>query len=109
MDSVSYRARMEQRRETRFAAEVGAMLHWDGVSQPVMIRNISLYGALVTGLWLPDIGDRVTLIADGLEVWATVVWKRPDRCGLLLSHAIDPLAVIAEARTRSVEKLATWS
>lgn len=88
MDRVSYRARAERRRESRFAAEVAAMLHWDGISQPVHIRNISIYGAL---------------IADGLEVCGTVIWLGPDRCGLLLSRAIDPLAVIAESRVHAVD------
>lgn len=103
MDSISYRARAERRRESRLAAEVGAMLHWDGISQPVTIRNISIYGALIVGAWLPTIGERVTLIADGLEVCGTVIWEGADRCGLLLSHAIDPLAVIAEARVHAVD------
>ncbi|CAM8671206.1 MULTISPECIES: PilZ domain-containing protein [Sphingobium] len=103
MDSISYRARVERRRESRFATEVGGMLHWDGVSQPVTIRNISIYGALVAGTWLPTLGERVTLIADGLEVCGTVIWEGPDRCGLLLSRAVDPLAVIAEARVHAAD------
>ncbi len=103
MDRVSYRARAERRRESRFAAELAAMLHWDGISQPVHIRNISIYGALIAGPWLPTIGERVTLIADGLEVCGTVIWQGPDRCGLLLSRAIDPVAVIAEARVHAVD------
>lgn len=106
MDSISYRARAERRRETRFAAEVAAMLHWDGISQPVTIHNISIYGALIAGPWLPPVGERATLIADGLEVWSTVIWEGPDRCGLLLSHAIDPLAVIAEARAHAIDPMA---
>lgn len=94
MDSVSYRARAEQRRESRFAAQVDATLNWAGVSQPVIIRNISIYGALLIGTWLPAVGERVTLIAEGLEVCGTVIWEGPDRCGLLLTSAIDPVAII---------------
>ena len=101
MDSLSYHARAETRREPRFAAEIAAILSWDGVSQPVQIQNISTYGALLVGAWLPPIGQRVTLICDGLEVCGTVIWERPDRCGLLLSHAVDPVAVIAETGVRS--------
>lgn len=104
MDSISYRARAERRRESRFAADVGATLHWDGISQPVTICNISIYGALIAGAWLPPIGERVTLIADGLEVCGTVIWEGPDRCGLLLSRAIDPVAVIAESRVHAVDQ-----
>jgi hypothetical protein len=104
MDSFSYKARVEQRRESRFAADIDAILCWDGVSQPVVIRNISIYGALILGGWLPPVGQRVTLIAEGLEVWGTVIWEGADRCGLLLSSEVDPLAIIGKAGGRSEER-----
>ena len=97
MDVASYRARAEQRRETRYAADIDASLLWEGVSQPVSIRNISIYGALLIGAWLPAVGQRVTLIAEGLEVCGAVIWKGEDRCGLLLTRPVDPIAIIAEA------------
>ncbi|MEC3949464.1 PilZ domain-containing protein [Sphingobium sp. HWE2-09] len=103
MDSIAYRARADRRRESRFSADIGAMLHWDGISQPVTIRNISIYGALLSGTWLPVVGEWVTLIADGLEVCGTVIWEGPDRCGLLLSRPVDPLAVIAELAVHTVD------
>ena len=104
MDSLSYQARVERRRESRYAAEVDATLNWDGISQPVTIRNISMYGALLTGTWLPPVGEWVTLITDGVEVCGTVIWDGPDRCGLLLSRPIDPLAVIAEASLHKMDR-----
>jgi hypothetical protein len=97
LDHVSYQARVRQQREPRYGADVDASLLWEGVSQPVTIRNISVYGALIIGAWLPAVGQRVTLIAQGLEVCGTVIWEGPDRCGLLLSRAVDPLAIIAES------------
>lgn len=104
MDSFAYRARAERRRESRFAADVEATLNWDGISQPVIIRNISAYGALVAGVWLPTLGERATLITDGLEVCGTVIWAGPDRCGLLLSRPVNPLAVIASASMRLADR-----
>ncbi|MDO7836101.1 PilZ domain-containing protein [Sphingobium sp. HBC34] len=104
MDSLSCRARADQRRESRFAAEIDATLSWGGVSQPVIIRNISIYGALLTGAWLPAVGERATLIAEGLEVCGTVIWEGPDRCGLLLSSAIDPVATIGRSGARNDER-----
>ncbi|WP_420145064.1 PilZ domain-containing protein [Sphingobium sp.] len=98
MDSMSYQARVERRRENRYSAEIEAILSWDGVSQSVTIRNISVYGALLTGIWMPPIGEWVTLIAQGLEVCGTVIWEGPDRCGLLFSRPVDPLAIIAESK-----------
>jgi hypothetical protein len=97
VDSVSYRARADRRRESRYAAGIDATLLWNGISQPVKIRNISIYGALLIGAWLPPIGQRVTLIAQGLEVCGTVIWEGSDRCGLLLSRAVDPIAIIGRA------------
>ena len=97
MEQAVCRARAERRREQRFATEVSATLNWEGTSQPVQIRNISIYGALVSGAWLPVVGERVTLIADYLEVCGTVIWNGPDRCGLLLSHAVDPQAIVCQA------------
>lgn len=96
MEQAVCRARAERRREQRFATEVSATLNWEGTSQPVQIQNISIYGALVSGAWLPVVGERVTLIADHLEVCGTVIWNGPDRCGLLLSHPIDPKAVVIQ-------------
>jgi hypothetical protein len=104
VDNVSYRARAEHRREIRYVAEVDATLLWNGVSQPVTIRNISIYGALLIGAWLPPIGQRVTLIAQGLEVCGTVIWEGSDRCGLLLSRAVDPIAIIGEAGISAEER-----
>jgi hypothetical protein len=97
LDHVSYRARTEQQRDHRYDADIDASLHWEGFGQPVTIRNISLYGALLIGGWLPPVGKRVTLVAGGLEIGGTVIWEGPDRCGLLLSHAVDPQAVVAES------------
>ncbi|OAN56504.1 PilZ domain-containing protein [Sphingobium sp. TCM1] len=101
MDSIIYRARAERRREKRFAADVEAILSWSGLSEPVEIRNISIYGALLAGAWLPPVGERVTLIAVHLEVCGTVIWNGPDRCGILLSRAVDPVAIIGESGARA--------
>ena len=102
MNSIHYRPQVQRRRESRFIANARATLLWDGVTEPVTILNISSYGALVTGLYLPPIGARVTVIADYLEVCGTVIWCGVERCGLLLSREIDPLAVIAEPSVSTV-------
>lgn len=103
MDAVPCHDRADRRRESRFAANVEAMLHWNGVRHTVVIRNISIYGALLTGTWTPPMGERVMLFVDGLEIFGTVIWKGPDRCGLLLCRPVDPVAVIAESGLDTVE------
>jgi hypothetical protein len=103
MNSIHYRPQVERRRESRYIANAPATLLWDGITEPVTIDNVSSYGALVRGLYLPPVAARVTLIADHLEVCGTVIWRGDERCGLLLSRAVDPLAAIAEPSVRTVE------
>lgn len=86
----------DRRKERRFAANIDAVLTWDGISQPITIRNISIYGALIHGVYLPVIGTRVTVIADHLEVCGTVIWRSEERCGLLLGSPVDPYALLAD-------------
>lgn len=103
MTSTSNRSQSDRRRESRFVANAPATLLWDGVSSPVTILNISVYGALLGGAHVPPVGARVTLIGDHLEICGTVIWQGDDRCGLLLSRAVDPLAVIDEPSVRTTE------
>lgn len=103
MESALYRERVrtERRKEHRFAADIESMILWDGMSQPVTIKNISSYGALLHGCCFPPINTRVTLITDGLEVCGTVIWLGADQCGLLLSTPVEPLAVLRERPVRT--------
>ncbi|MEQ6334189.1 PilZ domain-containing protein [Sphingobium sp. MK2] len=93
----------DRRRESRFVANAPATLLWDGISEPVTILNISAYGALLETAFLPPIAARITLISDHMEVCGTVIWHGVDRCGLLLSQAIDPLSVIDEPSVGTTE------
>ena len=103
MTCNSYHPQTDRRRESRFVANAPATLLWDGVSEPVTILNISVFGALLDSAYVPSVGARVTLIGDHLEVCGTVIWQGEDRCGLLFSRAVDPLAVIQEPFVRTTE------
>jgi hypothetical protein len=105
MESVVTRARIERRKEHRYHADVESMLSWDGVIQPAIVRNISMYGALLSGAYLPPVGTRVTLITEHLEVCGTVIWQGIDQCGLLLTSAVDPLGIIGHQPVRTVESM----
>jgi hypothetical protein len=63
---------------------------------PIVIGDISRTGAMICGAMLPIRGQRVALVAQGLEVNATVVWSGIDSCGLSFHAAVDPLAVVRE-------------
>jgi hypothetical protein len=88
----------DRRKDPRFAADIQGVLAWDGLSQTVTIRNISAYGALIHGPYLPAIGTRAELIADHLEVTVTIIWQDGESSGLLLSSPIDPYALLSDHR-----------
>ncbi|RYM06428.1 PilZ domain-containing protein [Sphingobium cupriresistens] len=107
MERISYRPRTEYRKEPRYAADIKSVLIWEGMREPVTIRNISAYGALLEGFHFPPINTRITLITDKMEVCATVIWRGADRCGLLLTSPIEPLEVLRERPIRTVENTRT--
>lgn len=83
----------EKRSDQRHSLDIAAFLYFEGIGEPVLIKNISPYGALLEGRYFPPVGSRVELIAEGLEVGASVIWLGPDRCGVLLNHEIEPEAI----------------
>jgi hypothetical protein len=85
--------RPELRREARYHADIEGTLFCEGVGEPVTVLNISCYGALLATRYPPLVGSRVTLITESKELQAIVIWQRLDRCGILLSQPVDPLAM----------------
>ncbi|CAN5156805.1 hypothetical protein BH10PSE13_BH10PSE13_02960 [soil metagenome] len=83
----------EKRSDQRHSLDIEAFLYFDGIGEPVLLKNISHYGALLEGRYFPPVGTMVELIADGLEVAASVIWLGPDQCGVLLSHEVEPEAI----------------
>ena len=63
---------------------------------PIVIGDLSRTGAMICGPMLPLRGQRVALVARGLEVAATVVWSAEESCGLSFHAPIDPLAVVRD-------------
>lgn len=93
----------ERRKERRYLADLEGRLVWDSVSQPVRIRNISIYGAMLVGAFLPPVGTRIVLITDGLEVCGSIIWLRGEQCGLLLEQGVEPLTVLRDRPVRTAE------
>lgn len=104
MESVQHRLREERRREPRFVADLETVMIWEGTHEPVNIQNISAYGALLVGRCFPQINTRVTLVGDGFEISATVIWVGADRCGVLLSGPVAPLEIIRDRPVRTVAR-----
>jgi len=83
----------EKRSDPRHSLDIEAFLYFEGVGEPVIIKNISHFGAMLEGRYFPPVGSSVELIAVGLEVPASLIWLGPDQCGLLLSHEVEPEAI----------------
>jgi hypothetical protein len=86
----------DSRNAPRFPTKVEAVLRIGHRRVPIVIGDISRTGAMIYGVRLPPRGERVALLAEGLEVRATIVWSGKDSCGLSFHAAVDPLAVVRE-------------
>jgi hypothetical protein len=84
------------RRAPRFPTKLEAILRVGRRRMPITIGDISRTGAMISGRHLPPCGERVALLAEGLEVLATVVWREDESCGLDFHDAVDPLAVVRQ-------------
>lgn len=86
----------DERRAPRFPTKLKAVLRIGQRRLPVIIGDISRTGAMLLGARLPRKGERVALIAQGLEVAATVMWQDEVGCGLNFHAMVDPLAVVRD-------------
>ncbi len=103
MQRTMRRPMAECRKEPRYVAEIESRIIWDGMSEPVIIRNISAFGALLQGRSFPPINTCVTLISDGLEICGTVIWNGVDQCGLLLTQEVEPLVILRNRPVRTTD------
>jgi hypothetical protein len=72
----------EQRRADRVRLLLTARLVTTTDEYPVMLRDISLTGAMVEGSRLPGMGVDLLLKRGALEIFAQVVWVDGRRAGL---------------------------
>jgi hypothetical protein len=86
----------DSRNAPRFPTKLDAVLRVGRERLPIVIGDLSRTGALICGPMLPLRGQRVALVARGLDVSATVVWSAEESCGLSFHDAIDPLAVVRD-------------
>jgi hypothetical protein len=86
----------DSRSAPRFPTKLEAILRVGQNRVPIVIGDISSTGAMVCGAMLPLRGQRVALVARGLEVRATVVWSDDQSCGLSFHAPVNPLAVVRE-------------
>ena len=68
---------------------MAATLNINGDAYPVMIRDLSCWGAQVEGTLTPHIGAEVTLSRGPLNVQAHMTWTKKRRCGLRFASPIS--------------------
>ncbi|WP_162925123.1 PilZ domain-containing protein [Aurantiacibacter odishensis] len=65
--------------------------------QSVVFEDISAAGARVSGTNLPPVGEFVQLTIGGSKMFASVVWREGNECGLAFDHRMSD-AEVAEFR-----------
>ena len=54
----------------------------------VKLANLSRTGAMLEGPELPSVGHNVVLKSGNVDVFATVVWKMGERCGITFDRPV---------------------
>lgn len=87
-----------RRNSTRRAAGVTAQVQTTFTSRSVDLLDVSLTGAKLGGLGLPDIGQDVLVTFEKSEAFGKVVWSEPDSCGVEFDGPIteQELAAVQE-------------
>lgn len=93
MDGMTGRRAQERRMEPRHPSRREAVLYCNAVGEPVVVTNISSYGAMLAGRSFPPAGTYVALAIAGQDLVATVAWCGEEKCGLLFHERVDPAAL----------------
>lgn len=88
----------EPRLHPRTHLFVAATLYADSASGPVHIRNMSLNGANIEGIMLPDPGARIILKRGSLEASGQMAWREGKRGGVAFSGAVEVSEWMAKVR-----------
>lgn len=76
------------RHQTRTHLFVAATLYADAGSTPVTIRNMSHSGALIEGIALPDVGERIRLKRGQLQAAGAIAWRVDRKAGVRLEASV---------------------
>lgn len=87
----------QDRRSRRSHVLLKATLEAPGSSFPVVLRNLSEDGALVSGFKLPAEGARVLFHRQGLSVPSRIAWVRSHQAGVKFDFALFPKELLRHA------------
>ena len=97
----------EGRRAQRQAIIWRGVLHNDGRSTTVKVRNVSTTGAMIQSTTPLEVGSQCLLeLSDGVSIAATVQWADGEQAGLGFQAPFD-LALLAQSKPIAVQR--PWS
>ena len=64
----------------------------------VKVLDVSLTGARIEGMRLPDVGRDIILRCGGIDTFGTIVWTASDRCGIQFDEPISAGDLVALRR-----------
>ena len=86
----------ESRLDQRFPVLLDAEILMEHARQPVMVRDLSTNGVMLSGDDLPPVGAPVTVMLAATKLFGTIVWSRDGYCGLRLRLPIRPLQIVRD-------------
>jgi hypothetical protein len=95
----------ENRLETRANVFLAAVLEDDTSSRPVRVRNLSAWGALVEGQFLPPVGTSIRLIRGQLRAVGSLAWVNAALGGINFHRRIEAQAWLKGAGHREQQRV----
>lgn len=93
------------RRSRRSHVLLKATLEIGGESLPVILRNLSEDGALVSGFNLPDEGTHVLFHRQGLSVPGRIAWVHCNHTGLAFDFPLFPRELLRHIPPQTAKEL----
>lgn len=84
---------------------LAAVLHGDGFSAPVKVRNMSPTGALVEAAAVPNVGAAVHLVRGSLTITGQIVWSWQGRCGVRFASLVSVREWLAPPANRDQQRV----
>lgn len=94
----------QDRRSRRSRVLLKATLEASGKSLPVILRNLSEDGALVSGFELPEEGDRALFHRQGLSVPSRIAWVYRGQAGVEFDSPLFPKELLRHVPPRQDRK-----
>jgi hypothetical protein len=79
-----------------------------GRSRSVIVSDISPSGAQLDARDLPPPGDDLFVVVGPFDTMATVIWRTPEKCGVLFESTASDELLVRMKREANWESVAGW-